>query len=118
MDNIKMGNAIKKFRNAKGLTGESLAEIVNREPETIRQIEAGTSSTVLPTLLAICRALDTTPSNLMAGDLNKSLNNRSSEYIELLELIDQLSPREISILEDVVNTMIKNRSLYRKTTTL
>lgn len=116
LKNANLGKKLKKARNAKGLTGEQLAELVNLTPESIWQLEGGKRSTTLPTLIDLCHALDTLPSTLLSDDFPAPLENKPSEYIEFLELIDKLSPDKIPILEDLVNTTIKNRALYRKTT--
>jgi transcriptional regulator with XRE-family HTH domain len=54
----RFGAAVRRLRNAKGLTQERLAELVQLNPRTIQKIEAGEVNILLTTMLRIQKALE------------------------------------------------------------
>ena len=115
MNTQNLGVRLKEARNAKGLTAEQLAELVNITSKSIWQIESGNRSTTLPTLLKFCHALDMKPSELLSDSLNYDVENENttSEYIELFQLMNNI--KDLNVLEDIINVTIRNRKYYRST---
>lgn len=60
----ELGKNIAKYRNAKGLSQEKLAEIVNLSREYITRVEKGQKNISLKKLFAIADALETDFCNL------------------------------------------------------
>lgn len=67
--NLKqIGQNVKKIREEMHLTQAQLAELVNLSNNHISHIERGTGKMSLKTLLAICKALETTPNDILLGE--------------------------------------------------
>lgn len=67
--NLKqIGQNVKKIREEMHLTQAQLAELVNLSNNHISHIECGTGKMSLKTLLAICKALETTPNDILLGE--------------------------------------------------
>ena len=115
MDEKSLGAKIQAARNAKGYTADELAEIINKSSKSISPLETGARGTTLSTLMDYCHALDAKPSELLAADLNDSLDNYPSDYIDLFEFVATLTPYEISVLEDIIEITIEKRKSYRET---
>ena len=74
IDYAKLGLSIKKVRKTKGLTQETLAELVGCNPSHISNIENNYTKASLNTLLSIANALDTSIDCLLLGQYtNQSL---------------------------------------------
>lgn len=114
MDDKAFGNRLKEARKAKNLTVEQLAEMMNRSPNSITQLEGGKRGTTLPTLVEFCHALDVSPTALLAADLKENLDDNSSEYIEVFEFFETLTPQELAVIKDITEITIEKRKSYRE----
>lgn len=61
----KFGNNVRKIRKDKDLKQEELAELIDREPRTIIDIEAGRRNPTLKTIYKIALALKVSPADLL-----------------------------------------------------
>lgn len=103
--NLKeIGVRIKKAREAKGLTQEQLAEIVNLSPTHISVIERGVKSPKLETFINIANALAVTADSLLLDVLNHSLQITTDE---LSEQIKKLSPKEQQKILKIIHVLIE-----------
>lgn len=103
--NLKeIGVRIKKAREAKGLTQEQLAEIVNLSPTHISVIERGVKSPKLETFINIANALAVTADSLLLDVLNHSLQITTDE---LSEQIKKLSPKEQQKILKIILVLIE-----------
>lgn len=102
--NLKeIGVRIKKAREAKGLTQEQLAEIVNLSPTHISVIERGVKSPKLETFINIANALAVTADSLLLDVLNHSLQITTDE---LSEQIKKLSPKEQQKILKIIRVLV------------
>ena len=65
IDYIALGQRIRKFRLAVGMTQEKLAELADLTPAHASHIETGNTKVSLPTLVNIAAALQVTLDDLM-----------------------------------------------------
>ena len=80
MDLKAVGQRIKAAREAKNLTQEELAALVNLSPTHVSVIERGLKVTKLDTFIAIANALDVSADTLLVS----GVTNELSEMIEKL----------------------------------
>lgn len=67
--NLKqIGQNVKKRREEMHLTQAQLAELINLSNNHISHIECGSRKMSLESLLAICKALDATPNDILSGE--------------------------------------------------
>lgn len=59
------GDNVKRLRKSLGLSQEDLADSIDRDPRTIRLIEAGDSNPTLKTIYKLSKALKTKSSDLL-----------------------------------------------------
>ncbi len=97
MDYKAMGKRIRKQRIYLGYTQEQLAEKAGISASFVGHIEQATRIPSLETLIAFCQALDVTPNFL----LQDNFENVSPS----LDFPPNLSPRQITALQEVVNSM-------------
>ena len=78
MSSGELGSAIKKARNDKKLTQEKLAELVDKTPQHIKQIESGRRNPSNALLFRIALALDLSLDSFISGtdDKNKEMVNK------------------------------------------
>lgn len=98
MDYYKIGQRIRKYRKAKGLSQEELAEKVNISVTHISHIETGNTKLSLSVLVDLANALGVSADDLLTDepcDRNRAIN-------ELSEVLDTCSPQQIRIITDVV----------------
>lgn len=98
MNCVRLGERIRTCRKAKGLTQEVLAEMVDISVPFMGYLERGDRVPSVQTFIALCNALDASPSYLLANelsDLNLSLNEqddmtKKDKLIYLLQLASQV----------------------------
>ena len=66
----RLGKTLKEIRLEKGLTQESLAEIINIHPTYVGKIESGKSNISIETLFLFSRALKTSLHKIFEFDKN------------------------------------------------
>ena len=95
---IIVGAGIREYRKAREMTQEKLAEAINKTPNHMRYLEAGTRQSPLHVYVDIAEALDCTLDDLLAASYTPS---------ELLhsKVIAQLSKANAADL-DLISQMI------------
>ncbi|MBR6824062.1 MAG: helix-turn-helix transcriptional regulator [Firmicutes bacterium] len=101
MDYFLIGQQIRKYRKAMGLSQEQLAERIGISVTHMSHIETGNTKLSLPVFVDIARALEVATDDL----LDTAPNQRSSSYAELTELLDGCSARQLRMLTDVVKAV-------------
>lgn len=66
-DLIPLGEAVRRLRKARGLTQEDLSGLTELHQNHIGGIERGERNITIKTVLALARALETEPMELLAG---------------------------------------------------
>lgn len=84
MDAKKIGRRIKAAREAKKLTQEQLAELVDLSPMHMSVLERGHKPPKLETLVIIANALDVSADNLLQDVVNRSGETTPTEISDLV----------------------------------
>ena len=94
MDYYNIGQRVRKYRKAYGLSQERLAEKVG-----ISHIETGSTKLSLPVLVSLSRALEVHTDDLLFSSANV---NHSSLESEILEAVEDCSVQQLMILLDIL----------------
>lgn len=106
-----VGIRIRAFRKQRGLTQERLAEIVERTPDSISQIERGINLPKFETLWRLAEALEVPVSSFFAGLSEEASNPQREELLaELSARVAELTDRELEKLLDVVRSLWDRKS--------
>ena len=105
LDTKKIGSGIKRYRLAKNLSQQNLAEKVGISYRYIAEIENGGKIPKLKTFISILNALDASADDVLTGNLNESYHI-SAERLE--QEIDSLSAQGRNLVLAVVKTMVRN----------
>ena len=84
MDSQAIGNRIKAAREARGLTQEALAGIVDLSTTHMSVIERGIKSPRLETFVALANALDVSADDLLIDVVNKSTISVAGELDQII----------------------------------
>lgn len=95
MDLKAVGQSIKEAREAKGLTQEDLAAIVDLSPTHVSVIERGLKVAKLDTFVAIANALDVSADSLLIDVVTQSTTGVANELSELLMKLPLKEKRKI-----------------------
>lgn len=109
MDALKaLGSTIRKLRKDRGLTQEVLAEMCERHPVYISELERGKKNPSMDSLLRICGALEITPGGLM--DLAFLTDSEDSEVIkkQFIRLIDNQPPEKLKTLIEMARVFLQS----------
>ena len=101
-----IGDKIRRARKEKGLTLEQLAEKCGVSPAFIRHIESSYKIPSLPVFISICNAVGASPNYLLEEEFsNPNLKHCEGLLLQLDSL--SLSPRQMKVLEAVLDAVIK-----------
>lgn len=95
MDMKAIGRRIKAARDAKGLTQEALAELVDVTPMHISVIERGFKPTRMDTFCNIANALDVSADTLLQDVIDHSADSTPAELNDLLNDLPAKERRKI-----------------------
>lgn len=111
MDFYKIGQQIRKFRKAQGLSQEELAEKIGISTTHMSHIETGNTKLSLSVFVDIANAL-----NVQTDDLldEREIVATARANRELSEILDDCSPEQLNIIADVVKAMINSMDKYLK----
>jgi len=73
IDYTPLGRNLKRARIAAGLTQEAVAEVVGVSPVFVQKLEAGDKAPSIGVLLTLCKALSSTPNDLLQGVASRLL---------------------------------------------
>lgn len=97
MDYFKIGQRIRKYRKAYGLSQEQLAEQIGISVTHMSHIETGNTKLSLPVFVDIARALEVHTDDLLC----ESLSERKTSLNELADVLDSCTTLQIRIITDV-----------------
>ena len=107
MENI--GDKIRNLRKQAGLSQVKLAELVERNPHTIKDYEAGRVVPSWEATVKIAQALGVSQKDLMddvpSGPGAKMLS--SNDLVTIMNQIASLGPTELEILKDTLDSLTK-----------
>lgn len=100
-----IGKNIRKYRTAKKMTQEKLAEMVDVSLNYMGQIERSEKTPSFETFIAIANALEVSADMLLCDVIKASYAVKDSL---LHEKISKLSDKDRARIYDVIDTMIKH----------
>lgn len=101
------GDRLRAIRREQGFTQEALAELCNTESAVIRSMEKSRRVPSYKMLVQLCNVLSISPQYLMQDDV---IIIDSVGREDLLKMINNLSPRQVSLLKDLVNIALKHEN--------
>ena len=104
MDLKAVGQRIKSAREAKNLTQEELAALVNLSPTHVSVIERGLKVTKLDTFVTIANELDVSADTLLIDVVAHSVTGVTNE---LTEKIEKLPIKEQKKMIKVIHTLLE-----------
>lgn len=104
IDFRNVGNKIQKYRLENNLTQDELADLIDSSQTYLSEVEAGKHRLFFDTVVAITQALKISVDKLIA-DFEDS--NNESTLQEILNDIRGMSPKQLELLQDNINTLKK-----------
>ncbi len=108
MDYYKIGQRIRKFRKAAGLSQENLAEKIGISTTHLSHIETGNTKLSLPVLVNISETLNVQTDELLYDSPNSIVSIKS----EIMELLNSCSAKDIYILKDIIKATKSSLDKY------
>lgn len=107
MDYYQIGQRIRKYRKAQGISQEQLAERVGVSVTHMSHIETGNTKLSLPVFVAIADSL-----NVRADDLLSSgQKGEDSSRAEIAEMLNGCTAQQIRVIKDIVKA---TKTAFRK----
>lgn len=103
-DFTPIGQAIKKARQAKGMTREQLARIVDYDPRHLQAIENEGQYPSIELFIQLITMFDVSVDEYIHTDMKVV---KSSVRRRLDAMLDQLDDKELSVIEATVNGLCK-----------
>lgn len=100
MDYYNIGQRIRKFRKAQGLSQEELAEKVNISTTHMSHIETGNTKLSLPVFVDITKALGVRANELL--DDVDWMETAGKERDEILSVVEQCTAHQAKIIAEIV----------------
>ena len=108
LDYQAIGQRVRNERKKKGISQMRLAELADLSTNSVSHIECGNTKFSLPSIVAVANALDITVDCLLMDVVDNSLIQFKRE---LVELFDNCSKEEYTLLSEVCKTTL---ATYRK----
>ena len=101
MDYYEIGQRIRKFRKAQGLSQEQLAEQIGISTTHMSHIETGNTKLSLPVLVDIAATLHTTTDDLLFA---RSSNQKQRTLEDILCVLETCSPQQTKIISEIIKS--------------
>ncbi len=101
MDYYKIGQKIRKFRKAHGLSQEQLAEQIGISVTHMSHIETGNTKLSLPVLVDLAKCLEVSTDDILFDNTP----NKNSYLNELSNVLDSCSAKEVQIIADIAKSI-------------
>lgn len=98
MDYFKIGQQIRKYRKAHGLSQEQLAEQIGISVTHMSHIETGNTKLSLPVLVELAKILEVHTDDLLC----ETPLERKAAYGELDKILEGCSTQQMRIITDIV----------------
>ena len=105
-----LGNTIRKYRILRGMSQEELAEAVDITPTHLKHIESEHRKPSIEVLFRLVYVLHISLDEILLPQQARD----SSEFQEALTLLTQCSKTELSIVADLIRSLIKNRNQEKR----
>lgn len=110
MDYYQIGQRIRKYRKAYGLSQEALAERVGISVPHMSHIETGNTKLSLPVLVALAQALEVRTDDLLFDGPRKE---RSALYAEIESELSNCTVQELEIIREILRATCLALKKYR-----
>lgn len=111
MDYYKIGQKIRKFRKAQGLSQEELAEKIGISATHMSHIETGNTKLSLPVFVDIARTLDVQTDDLLN---DRDVISGTKANRELSEILESCTAEQLSVITEVIKTLLSSINKYIK----
>ncbi|MGN0467952.1 MAG: helix-turn-helix domain-containing protein [Acutalibacteraceae bacterium] len=101
MNYYEIGQRIRKFRKASGLSQEELAEKVGISTTHMCHIETGNTKLSLPVLVSIAEVLDSRTDDLL---YDKPAAVRSAAIEDIMKTLDGCNSQQLLVIHDIVKS--------------
>lgn len=98
MDYYKIGQRIRKYRKAYGMSQEQLAERVGISVTHMSHIETGNTKLSLPVLVDIAEVLEVQTDDL----LRDNFRGKSRSVAEIVQILDSCSEKQLKVIADIL----------------
>lgn len=109
--NIQIGEQVKRAREKNGLTQEQFAELIDKTPQFVSDLERGVSGISIETLKLICEKLCVSSDSILFSG-SKSYDRQVGE---LTDKFRRMSDAEFYIMEQITNAFILASSVVAET---
>ena len=92
---VLAGKRIQQIRKAKGYTQADLAEIIEINTKNVSRLENGTMGLSLPTLIALCSALQISADYILFGNQENNLQNTATVLLSKLSEQKQIQAEKV-----------------------
>lgn len=102
--NIQIGARIKLAREKKGLTQEQFAEVIDKTPQFVSDLERGVSGISLETLRVLCMALNISSDSILFE------GNENREIDIVVAKLGLMKADELTLMSEIVDCMLRLRN--------
>ena len=109
---MKIGEKVKKVREAKGLSQKQVALSINMDQSQYSKVEKGKTDPTCSTLEKISKALGMELSELFrSNDIFKDINSYDKSLMEKINLLEQLDEPEKKSIFNIIDGLISKKKL-------
>lgn len=108
MNYYKIGQKIRKYRKAQGLSQEQLAEMTEISVTHMSHIETGNTKLSLPVLVKMAEILQVQTDDL----LFEEFNGKHRVQQEIIDILDSCNEKELKILLEVLRVTKSSMNKY------
>jgi len=101
MDYFKIGQRIRRFRKAQGLSQEQLAEAVNISTPHMSHIETGNTKLSLPVLVSLAAHLNISVDELL---FDSPANRKINALKEIEAILESCTPKQTVIISEIIKS--------------
>ncbi|MDR1735474.1 MAG: helix-turn-helix domain-containing protein [Oscillospiraceae bacterium] len=105
MNKVAFGAQIRRARKERDVTAKELSEMCGLRDTFIRQLECGSNTPSVKTLVSICNALKVSPNFLLSDSLDDECGKPHNNVLEKLRAI---SPGQISAISAILDAITVN----------
>lgn len=109
MDYYEIGQRIRKFRKARGLSQEQLAEKIGISTTHMSHIETANTKLSLPVFVSIAEVLEVHTDNLLYDNPRESVSTAANDVANVLEHCDA---RQARMIADIVKAAKQTFDTY------
>lgn len=113
LNTYAFGRNVRHYRKKRGLSQNTLSELIDKSPTYLSYLESGLRSTSLDTLVDLANALNVTTDTLLKESLENTTLIMSNEYAAVLgDCTDYEQKILLEVLTAVKASIRSNKSLF------